>query len=146
VEYYDRTGKAQVRVSLDKITPTFAEWKGQYWSNRDLKGDPALTRNDKNIDFDWKTDAAAQGLPKDNFSVRWTRDIEFASGTYRFYAKADDGIRVFLDGERVLNEWRDSDGSKEHQFDSTLEGKHTLRVEYYERGTRAHVKFWWEQQ
>jgi uncharacterized protein YraI len=145
VEYYEHAGFSEVRAWWEKITPSFPDWKGEYFSNRKLQGSPTLVRNDKKIDFNWKDGIPASGLPKDNFSVRWSRTVEFAPGTYRFYAQADDGIRVYIDDERVLNEWRDSDGSKEHQFDRTLEGKHTLRVEYYERGVRAHVKFRWEQ-
>jgi uncharacterized protein YraI len=144
VEYYEREGNAQIHVWWEKITPTFAEWKGEYWSNRDLKGNPALVRNDKKIDFDWKGGSAAAGLPADNFSARWTREIEFEPGTYRFYARSDDGIRVYIDDERIIRRWSESDGTTVHRYDRTLEGKHTLRVEYFEMGGSARVNFWWE--
>jgi hypothetical protein len=146
VEYYDRAGNASVRLRWEKLpSPTiFADWKGEYWSNRDLKGNPAIRRNDRQIDFGWNEKAPVLGMPRDNFSARWTRTINFPSSNYRFYAQANDGIRVYLDGKIALNEWHDSNGQK-YSFDRQLSGKHTLVVEYYDRAGKASAKFWWGQ-
>ena len=50
-----------------------AGWKGEYWANPGLSGEPALVRNDGAIDFDWGHDAPTPELPADRFSVHWTR-------------------------------------------------------------------------
>src|SRR5687767_7863144 len=50
-------------------------WRGSYFANATLAGTPALVRDDAAIDFDWGSGAPAPGLPVDNFSVRWTRDV-----------------------------------------------------------------------
>ncbi len=79
----------------------------------------------------------------DDFSARWSRQVDFDTGVYRFRARADDGIRFFLDGNLVLNEWHDSRGSQVYSTDLTLGGQHQLVVEYYEHSGDALIAFWW---
>jgi hypothetical protein len=144
VEYFEAGGSAAARVSWEKITdPTFPDWKGEYWANRDLAGEPALIRNDTAVDFDWSSGAPAVGIPADNFSVRWGRTVTFAPGTYLFSIRADDGVRLFLDGQPVIDEWHDSSGTSVYQYQANLSGAHDLKVEYYERTGRARVELWW---
>jgi hypothetical protein len=69
-------------------------WYGEYYSNTSLVGGPALTRYDDTLRFDWGAGSPASGLPNDGFSVRWTREEWFDSGTYRFSYRSDDGLRV----------------------------------------------------
>jgi hypothetical protein len=126
-------------------SPAFPEWKGEYWPNQGFEGDPALIRNDEKIDFDWGMRSPAYGLPENNFSASWRREITFAKGTYRFHARASDGIRVYIDGNLVLHEWYDSDGTEVHTFELALTGgAHQFLIEYYENTGRALVRFWWE--
>jgi len=61
-------------------------WRGEYYNNRYLTGNPALVRNDQAIDFQWGKGAGATGLPSDNFSARWTRKVTFDRGLYSLYA------------------------------------------------------------
>ena len=147
LEYYERSGQAQIRLWREKITvSSYPDWKGEYWSNRRLRDDPVLVRNDKAIDFRWGPGAPAVGLPADNFSVRWTRKMTFEPGVYRFHARADDGIRFAVDGNVVLDEWHTSDGEEVYTVDVTFSDaqQHELLVEYYEQSGGARVKLWWE--
>ena len=144
VEYYEQTGEARIRVWWEKVKASYPDWKGEYWPNRRFDGKPALVRNDKSIDFRWGSGAVAPGLPLDGFSVRWSRKMSFDHGVYRFYAWADDGIRVYVDGELVLNEWHDANADEVYVVDLNLAGQKTVAVEYYERGGEALAKFWWK--
>lgn len=143
VEYYDAGGNAHIHVRWERIE-TFSHWRGSYFANPDLEGDPLLVRNDRSIAFDWGSGSPSSLLPVDNFSVRWRRMISFEEGTYRFWAAADDGVRLYVDGELLIDDWRDS-SAKRLEADATLEaGKHKVIVEYYERGDRASVEVGWE--
>jgi len=145
VEFYENTGEARVHVWWERLaSPSYPDWKGEYWSNQSLSGSPALVRNDANVDFYWGTDAPAPGLPVDNFSARWSRQVTFDAGVYRFYAWADDGIRFYLDGDLLLDEWHDSSGDEVYTVDLALTDQHQLVVEFYERGGNALIKFWWQ--
>jgi hypothetical protein len=144
VEYYERRGEARIRVWWKKVSsPSYPDWKGEYWSNRRMKGSPALVRNDKAIDFNWGKGEAAVGLPADDFSARWSRQVTFEPGVYRFQAWADDGIRLYVDGELVVDEWHDNSGDEVYVADLKLSGQQQLVVEYYERGGKARAKVWW---
>ncbi|WP_423225035.1 PA14 domain-containing protein [Candidatus Amarolinea aalborgensis] len=124
------------------ISPSY--WRGEYYANRDLMDNPVLVRNDVSINFNWASGAVAPGLPSDNFSVRWTRNLEFEPGVYRFHALVDDGVRLFVDGAFLINEWRDG-SRRELTADYALAaGSHALRVEYYEATGDALINVWWE--
>ncbi len=143
VEYYERTGGAQVEVTWERVSGG-AAWRGEYYSNRSLAGTPALVRYDAAIDFDWKGGSPDAKIPADNFSVRWTRTMGFTPGTYRFYASCDDGVRIFVDGSRVVDAWYDQMLPNTRTGDISLgEGQHTVVVEYYEHGGEASAHVWW---
>ena len=148
VEYYENTSYAVARFSWERISdPTpehFPDWKGEYWDNRSLDGNPRVVRNDRTLDFNWGTGSPDSRIPGDNFSARWTRHVELSRGTYRFYALADDGVRVWVGDTRLINEWRDSRGDVTYSGDIFLDGRHRVKVEYYERTGGARVKVWWE--
>jgi hypothetical protein len=146
LEYYESAGEARARLTWEKIAATtYPDWTAEYWPNTELSGQHSLVRNDKSIDFDWGSGAPSSALPVNSFSARWSRTLHFEAGDYRFYARADDGIRMYVDGVLVLNEWHGSDGSTLYALDLTLaKGQHSLIVEYFERGGNAAVKMWWE--
>lgn len=107
----------------------------------------SVTRSDPAIDFDWGFGAPVAGFGADSFSVRWDGLLttpEGLGGTYRFSVLADDGIRVWIDGELVLNEWRDQ--RRTFTFDLPLEGgrSYPLRVELFENGRLASVRLAWD--
>ena len=51
-----------------------AAWFTQFWNNRDLSGNPAATRTDQTINFDWGFGSPMPGVNPDNFSARWSRN------------------------------------------------------------------------
>lgn len=115
-------------------------WKGEYYSDRDLD-DREFTRYDERIEFDWEDDAPGD-LPHDDFSVRWSREYNFRDGRYRFQARADDGIRVYLDGRRIIDEWHSSNGAQLYSVErNVVGGEHEVVIEYYENGGDARVYF-----
>jgi hypothetical protein len=120
-------------------------WKGEYYTNAKLKGQPALVRSEAKLDLNWGNGAPAAGLPADNWSARWTRRVDFARGTYRFCATVDDGVRLRLDGRQpFLQEWHDGSGTYCADL-QVSEGLHTIQVEYYEHLGQARLRLWWEQ-
>jgi hypothetical protein len=143
VEYYERSGDARVAVSWALRPQTFTEWKGEYWSNKDQRGDPVLIRNDTSLNFNWGANAPANGVPANNFSARWTRKVHFESGTYRFQVSMDDGARLWIDDRLVLDAW--TNGSvRVKTADVTLStGNHNVRVDYFENGGDAVLRMSW---
>jgi hypothetical protein len=140
IEYYEATGPAGIQVWWQRVE-SFQFWRGEYYANPDLAGSPVLVRDDQAVDFDWGLGAPAPNLPADNFSARWRRRIALDRGRYRFWALADDGIRAWVDGLLVIDQWRDA-GQALYQAEVVLEaGEHEVVVEFYERGEQAIVRF-----
>ena len=126
--------------------PVVHDWKGEYFDTLDLGLSrlPVLVRNDKDIDFDWGRDAPAAGLPADGFSVRWTRRISFDEGTYHFTLRVDDGAILYIDDEMVIDAWKDGPARDVYAEYALAGGEHTVRIEYYDRGGLAQIRFWYE--
>jgi hypothetical protein len=144
MEMYEHIGGAMARLWW-ALQPSFPEWKGEYFANPNLQGKPVLVRNDAKIDFDWGRDAPAPGLPARDFSVRWTRKLEFEPGTYRFCAMSDDGVRISMDGGRpFINEWHDNAGATVCALVDVTQGTHQVKVEYYDHLEFARIRVWWE--
>lgn len=144
VEYYDRIHTAVFQLWWDKQPSLYPDWKGEYWSNPDLSGNPVLVQNEGVVDFNWGDGSVAGGMPVDNFSARWTRISTFEAATYRFYLSMDDGARMWVDDRLIIDSWHDGSLREETADVVLTKGDHVLRVEYYERGGEAQVHVRWE--
>lgn len=144
VEYFDAGGNATMRFQW-RYLGRYPDWRGAYYDNPTLSGTPRLVQDDIAIDFDWGDGSPAPEIPSDNFSVLWTRTAQFGRGMHRFHAAADDGVRVWVDNLRLIDEWHMSAGEIDYVADIFLSrGSHDIRVEYYEAGGQAEVHVWWE--
>ncbi|MDO8583523.1 MAG: PA14 domain-containing protein [bacterium] len=164
MEYYDSGGGAVAKLSWD-ITPLQPDqpplttptptpttpapvdgtYSGQYFDNRNLSGTPKLTRNDSFIQFNWDQGSPDPSILSDNFSVKWTRTVTLDSGTYHFTTTSDDGVRMYVDNQKIIDKWQDQ-GSTTYTADISLsQGSHTIIVEYYEAFGGAVIKFEYSQ-
>jgi PKD repeat protein len=126
--------------------PVITAWRGEYYNNIDLAGAPVVVRNDAGINFNWGTGSPAPNLPADNFSIRWTRTVNFSdSGWYQFHAIVDDGVRLFVDNAPVIDDWQDGSPHEVIGNQWLPAGDHNLRVEYYEHTGGALIQVWMEQ-
>lgn len=143
VEYREEGGDARVWARWEQLD-FFSGWKGEYFNSTTPNDQWVITRSDPQVDFAWEYGSPHNSVVADGFSARWTRGLSLLFGTYRFWVRADDGVRIWLDGTPIVDAWYD--GVKE--FSTIVEGisagYHTLRIEYYDRVDRAFVRVWWE--
>lgn len=140
-----------VVIALFVFSPTASasgyscsNWQANYWNNRDLQGNPTVMRCDEGINFDWHGLSPDPSINTDNFSARWIRTYQFAAGTYRFKATMDDGMRVYLDGKAIIDDWQEGN-LRTNEVDINLAaGPHKMVVEYFEKGGNAVAGFTWE--
>lgn len=163
VEYFEDQGDATVQFSYTRVEdqptplptappptapPPAADqgWRGEYFNNVDLAGGAVLVRSDPAIDFDWSGGSPAPGVVSaDDFSVRWTRSPYFAPGVYRFTARVDDGVRLWVNNRLVIDQWRQQPPT-EFSADVTLPGGYVpVRMEYVEYRDRAVAQLHWVQ-
>jgi hypothetical protein len=143
VEYYEHRGGAAIQVTWERVN-SGDSWRAEYFNNSDLSGQPILTRYDPAIDFDWYNGSPDASVPGDDFSVRWTRTLDFNPGLYRFYASCDDGVRIYVGDHLIVDTWYDQKLPNSHLADIRLgSGQHTIVVEYYDHSGEANAHVWW---
>ena len=140
VQYVTDVFKAVLGMQAPTV-PTGAcpagQFYAEYYNNRNLTGTPVFTRCEAApINYDWGTGGPGNGIGVDDFSVRWSGQFLFAGST-TFTARADDGVRVWVDGNRIINRWVDQ-GPTTYTATRTLDaGVYPVVMEYYERGGGA---------
>lgn len=144
MEYYESGGGAMAKLNWE-LTPDTSGYSAQYFANQTLSGQPTITKVDPDINFVWNDASPDPAIPVDHFSVRWTKVINFVSGTYRFTTSADDGVRIYIDDELVLDKWIDQPATTYTVDENITGGNHTIKIEYYENGGSALMMFNYEQ-
>jgi hypothetical protein len=135
---------ACVACALLIAQSAYAGARGEYFNGTSLSGAP-IERYDQNVDFDWKLGAPIQGLSADNFSVRWTSQLTPQStAPYTVCAAGDDGVRLWVNGELLVDDWIDS-AAKERcgTIKLTAAQTYSLKLEYFERTGQASIKLLW---
>jgi surface antigen/pimeloyl-ACP methyl ester carboxylesterase/uncharacterized protein with LGFP repeats len=125
------------------------EWTVKYWNNTNLSGVPAwiMTEPPGEIRFNAGLGApvGTRGVKEDNFSTRWETTSHFEGGFYNFISQADDGVRVYVDGVKVIDKWKAGEPwSRRDAYIAIPEGEHNIVVEYFEKGGIAGQTFKWE--
>jgi len=117
--------------------------RGQYFNNDSLEGEPALARTDEKIDFHWGAGSYAPNGPDDQFSARWTGYfIPPSDDDYKFYVSADDGVRLFINEKRVIDDWQRHSETLDTYSAHLEKGKpYKIRLEYFEAVGTATVRF-----
>jgi lysophospholipase L1-like esterase/RNase P/RNase MRP subunit p29 len=124
--------------------PSQGDYQAMYFNNLTLTGPAVLTRNETEVNNTWGNGSPDPLVATDNFSARWTRVKDFAAGNHKFTVTADDGVRVKIDGEMIIDKWIDQ-GPTTYNADKVLtQGPHTIVIEYYEKSGGATAKFSFE--
>ena len=125
--------------------------KGEYFNNPsndyifNFSGDPVLTRTDPEINFDWGGGSPGPGVNSSYFSVRWTGQIYISKEDfYFFYTVSDDGVRLFIDGNQLINDTgiHGSTWNRSAKIYLT-QGWHAIQFEYFQAWGGNIVRFYW---
>lgn len=117
---------------------------GEYFDALEF-GSPRLTRIDETINFAWGGGSPHPSIGVDTFSVRWTGKVVPAySETYTFSTLSDDGVRLYVGGQKLIDNWTDH-GATENSGTITLQAnrQYDLRLEFYENGGAALIRLSW---
>ena len=117
---------------------------GEYFNNTSLSGTPVLVRVDPTIDFAWSSGSPGPGVNV-NFSVRWTGTLHVpADGEYSFASFNDDGTRLYVDGNLLIDDWRGHAPSWRYSSAVYLSaGTHSFQVDFYDGASGAQAKIYW---
>lgn len=121
--------------------------KGEYFANMDFSGSPAFVRIDEQLDFRWQDQSPKDDFPKDNFTARWTGAIKpDKSGDYELIVRGDDGYRLYINSELVIDNWKDQPATvRKTTLPLEANREYAVKLEYYEHGGGAEISFGWQQ-
>ncbi len=160
LEYYEKTGGAVAKLSWSSISQTKqiipqsqlysnstgngTGLKAEYYNTIDLTG-TAVIKTDASVDYDWGNGAPFNGINTDYFSVRWTGSVQPAySEVYTFYTLSDDGIRLWVNGVQIIDNWSDHAPVEDNGTITLQAGvKYDIRLEYYEKTGGAVSRLYW---
>lgn len=118
-------------------------FKAEYFDNKDLQGEPAVTRTENKLDNFWQEGQGVTGnIRANNFSARYTTNFTATKdGDITFEIEADDGYRILVDGKEVLNAWlRNRWGARTFKLATKKDATYKLVVEYWQGEGKANVK------
>jgi YVTN family beta-propeller protein len=130
--------------TVPAATPVAKGLQGNYFANATLSGAPVLTRTEA-PNFNWNVFPPGAGVPADNFSVRWTGFITSTStGDTSLQTTSDDGVRMWLDGVLVIDNWRSHPVATDTASKTLGAGKTVpITIEYYEGTVSATLQLRW---
>ena len=135
----------QVVVFYNKFAPV-AGLHAEYYNDTKLE-QLVLTRTDPQINFEWKTSAIpAPGMNRDHYSVRWTGQVLTpASGNYTFTTISDDGVRLWINGKLIIDNWRDHTSETNNSEPILLQANqlYDLKLEFYNSIAEGLIRLLW---
>lgn len=117
--------------------------KAAYFNNQQLTGQPVVTRTERFVNHIWSGKPDVDQLTADHFSIRFTGVIRpEKTGQYKIGVKGDDGYRLWINGEKVIEEWHDQGANlKTHSMILKKGNEYDVKLEYYENGGTAQITF-----
>jgi hypothetical protein len=137
-------------ASTARYTATFATLapghglSAEYFDNFDLAG-PSVSRVDASVDFNWGTASPVRGIGANDFSVRWTGQVQpRTTGTHTFITTTDDGVRLWVGGQLLIDNWHDHSATEDTGAIALVAGqRYSITMEYYEGDVDAVAKLEW---
>jgi beta-glucosidase len=119
--------------------------KGDYFANKTFEGKPVLTRIDEMIRFDWGDAGPAPEIGENNYSVRWTGTLTMPeTGEYDLGLRSDDGSRLWLDGELLVDNWGDHAAETKMGKVTLVAGEaHDIRIDFYQSAGGSSILLGW---
>jgi YVTN family beta-propeller protein len=129
------------------VPPRAAGLRAEYYAGLvPGAGAPVAVRSEA-VDFDWGGGApAGVNVGANQFSVRWTGSVTaLASGTHVFETLSDDGVRLWVDGRLVIDNWTPHAPAVDAAAPVTFQAgrRYTIRLEYYEHSGGATIRLRW---
>jgi beta-glucanase (GH16 family) len=118
---------------------------GAYFSNQTVSGSPTLTHVDSTVNFNWGTSAPAPSIPQTHFSVQWSGQVQaMGSGTYYFDTYTDDGVQLWVNGQKIINDWTDHSATGDQGSITLSAGqKYNIVLQYYQDTGTAICELAW---
>jgi beta-glucosidase len=131
--------------ALTPATGTGAGLTGQYFNNMTFSGTPAFTRTDGPVDFNFNGASPGTGVGATHWSAKWTGKVTPATtGTYTFAVNSDDGSRLFVNGQQIINDFQDQAATTTTGTINLTAGVPvSIELDYFQDGGASQVSLGW---
>ncbi len=143
LEYMDTWRNASVTLRWQPVIVSANSWKGEYFDSETPGTTPTIVREDKTLDFNW-WNAPFTGMPAEHWSARWTRSLSVAPGYYRFTTVTDDGVRLWVDGNLLVDQWVPNDSTPFFSDVYLGAGPHDVKMEFFNLTGGARARLTWQ--
>lgn len=126
---------------------------GQYWANTSsaafatpgFNAPPTLTRTDATVNFNWSSIPPATNVGPNTYVVRWTGAVQPQfNETYTFYTTTDDGVRLWVNGQLLIDQWADqSPTTWSNQITLVAQQRYNIQMDYFQDGGGAQAQLSW---
>ncbi|MHA7287364.1 malectin domain-containing carbohydrate-binding protein [Arthrobacter sp. MDT3-44] len=122
---------AEIVLLKTAETCTDGLWNVQYFEGTALEGSAIVAGCEAEIDQEFKDGEGPDGVDNSDYSARWEKTFD-GEGAYTFTVRADDGVRLLVDGESVFDNWDGTTNSETSRTVDLAAGEHTVTVEYFQ--------------
>lgn len=118
---------------------------GEYFSNINLEGEPAVIRVDRRMEFGWTLFSPAPELAYDWYSVRWSGQLRSPGpGTFDIGIEGNDGYRLYIDDKLIIDNWKKQSYRKITKPFSFEEARdYNIRIEFFEPSGNSRFRLIW---
>ena len=153
IDYREVTGDAYLYFDWESLAdgaqqPNFpapvtpiTQWTAQYFNNVSLTGSAQVVQTEDSPSHNWGAEQPVLNVGPDYWSGRWTATYDLPAGTYEVSAFADDGVRVLINNQFVIDQWHIASGYAYTGTITLLAGQYPVVIEYYEDIGNAYLEF-----
>lgn len=126
---------------------------GEYWTNTaagtftnaTFNTPATLVRTDAVVNFDWEMNGPTSTIGGTNFTVRWTGSVQPQySEPYTFTTVTADGVRLWVNGQLLIDDWKDQSTATNHGTISlNAQQLYNIRMDYYQNRDQAVAQLVW---
>ena len=129
------------KINAAQATAPDLNYTVQYWNDPDWMtctapemstSTPDLVQEEATVVHHWSGGSPGTSVNGECFTARWTKTVDLAAGTYIFKVGADDGVRLYVDGHEVINEWIIEGETQYTARVDLAAGIHTIRLDYFQ--------------
>ncbi len=129
---------------LTLADPQYQGLRGDYYAGVNFE-QLKPPRIDRTVDFEWFPDSPGGQVPADFFSVRWSGQVQPRyTEVYTFTTLSDDGVRLWVDGLLIIDNWTDHPQTENSGRMALTAGRwYPIVLEFYEKGGGATIRLSW---
>ena len=124
--------------------------RAEYFTNASsgspFTGSPILITTNATVNFSLATNWPGSLVGSNHFAVHWTGSVQPQfNETYNFITTADDGVRLFINGQLLINDWvsKTNATSRTNSISLAAQQFYTIELDYYQETNNASVALAW---